>query len=596
MNTALEIPWEHFVHSPSRKDGISEHVERFLRADTCKFIDEFGYHFSLTGKIRLLACSLFHTFYLRVSFHSIPRWEAAVACLIIAAKIENKVQTVKKITRAAAHYLRPHLHFDDPKRGTLPPKQFYHWMSRIHIRERQIIERLYGELRTSLPIQSLKLCQLRDITFDADERMLNLKNKHLSYVFHGCFAVLRKLFRSVLCIYYPPPWLAAVAVFKSLRAYNKKRLTSDKEKKAGPKLYLKYEWFKLFDPTKRLNLNTIQYISDEIDACDDAVISVRDYTSIPYEICGVKTWTLAKRISLIRTTPFDQLAVEMQDDLRDAFKLRKTECIDLRCEKIRAIEAQNDALKLQQENTNNAVDIDWIGGAGPTHAQTIAALMKEQKRLKNKLRMNPNLEEGEIEEEEIHLNVHKMKRKRSRMDWTKQEENDETFWNENSSKNFETKTTQRRRHNMKEDLFHCGMETYEYVQKKGENSTRRMDEDSDMYCMNWCTQRFEFDDDGRCYGMQPKIEQIKAKNQNVMRIPTPNYVITPSDIQGVSPVTPGYAISPITPNYGQNNNNEYLNDESCDNVINTHSFITKTKRNNYLPPPLKKMKTNHHRK
>eukprot|EP01083_Nonionella_stella_P268527 907844_1 len=231
--------------------------------------------------------------------------------------------------------------------------------------------------RTSLLIQSLKLCELREITFEADERMLNLKNKHLSYVFHGCFAVLRKLFRSVLCIYYPPPWLAAVAVFKSLRAYNKKRLTSDKEKKAGPKLYLKYEWFKLFDPTKRLNLNTIQYISDEIDACDDAVISVRDYTSIPYEICGVKTWTLAKRISLIRTTPFDQLAVEMQDDLRDAFKLRKTECIDLRCEKIRAIEAQNDALKLQQENTNNAVDIDWIGGAGPTHAQTIAALMKE---------------------------------------------------------------------------------------------------------------------------------------------------------------------------------------------------------------------------
>eukprot|EP01083_Nonionella_stella_P053165 140748_1 len=48
--------------------------------------------------------------------------------------------------------------------------------------------------RTSLLIQSLKLCELREITFEADERMLNLKNKHLSYVFHGCFAVLRKLY------------------------------------------------------------------------------------------------------------------------------------------------------------------------------------------------------------------------------------------------------------------------------------------------------------------------------------------------------------------------------------------------------------------
>eukprot|EP01083_Nonionella_stella_P260322 887762_1 len=109
MNTALEIDWNHFVDSPSRKDGIPEHVERHLRADTCKFIDVFGKQQSLAGKIRLLACALFHTFYLRVSFKSINRWETAVACLIIAAKIENKVQTIKKTTRSAAYYLRPHL-------------------------------------------------------------------------------------------------------------------------------------------------------------------------------------------------------------------------------------------------------------------------------------------------------------------------------------------------------------------------------------------------------------------------------------------------------------------------------------------------------
>ena len=42
MNTALDIEWKDFVHSPSRCDGISQHVERCLRSDTCKFIDDFG--------------------------------------------------------------------------------------------------------------------------------------------------------------------------------------------------------------------------------------------------------------------------------------------------------------------------------------------------------------------------------------------------------------------------------------------------------------------------------------------------------------------------------------------------------------------------
>ena len=195
MNTALEIEWDHFVHSPSRKDGIPEHVERYLRTDTCKFIDEFGLQEGLGGKLRLLACSLFHTFYLRVSFKAIPRWETAVACLIIAAKIENKVQTIKKITTNAADYLRPHCNFRDKKtnKHTIPPQQLYHWMSQIHIRERQVIERLYGELRTSLPIQSLDITKLRQIIATKDNTLWGQKTKTLSDLFKDCFKILRKM-------------------------------------------------------------------------------------------------------------------------------------------------------------------------------------------------------------------------------------------------------------------------------------------------------------------------------------------------------------------------------------------------------------------
>ena len=153
----------------------------------------------LSGKIRLLACSLFHTFYLKVSFKSIPRWEAAVACLIIAAKIENKVQSLKVITRAAAHYLRPKMRFNDKRSGNLSPKQLYHWMSQIHIRERQIMERLHGELRTVLPIKDLgsatKLC---DFIVGPNESRFSPKNKHLSTVFRGCFQILRIMLRPSL--------------------------------------------------------------------------------------------------------------------------------------------------------------------------------------------------------------------------------------------------------------------------------------------------------------------------------------------------------------------------------------------------------------
>ena len=154
MNTALDIEWKDFVHSPSRRDGISEHVERYLRSDSCKFIDEFGKKEDLTGKMRLLACSLFHTFYLRVSFKRIPRWESAVACLILAAKIENQVQMIKRMTQRAAEYLKPSLPKElNKKTKKEASSQFYHWVAQIHIRERQIIERLYGELRVSLPVK-----------------------------------------------------------------------------------------------------------------------------------------------------------------------------------------------------------------------------------------------------------------------------------------------------------------------------------------------------------------------------------------------------------------------------------------------------------
>ena len=207
MNTALDYDWDDFVHSPSRKDGIPEHVEKYLRADTCKFIDEFGSKEGLSGKMRCTACSLFHTFYLKVSFKTVPRWESAVACLILAAKIENKVQTIKKMTQRAAEYLRPNL---NKELGKLTKKQantqYYHWMAQIHIRERQILERLHGEIRIALPMKLIKKLDLKSKIIDENNRECNKASKYLVYIFLDSFKQFRKMlsfFYYIFFILYP---------------------------------------------------------------------------------------------------------------------------------------------------------------------------------------------------------------------------------------------------------------------------------------------------------------------------------------------------------------------------------------------------------
>ena len=323
---------------------------------------------------------------------------------------------------------------------------------------------------------------------------------------------------------------------------------------SAPKLYLKPQWFTIYDPTDSLSLNIIQYISDEIDACDEEVVSMKDYCTKPAELNGIKDLALMKRINLIRTTPFNQLPDQIQIDLRNAFKLQKSECIDLRSERIKALELANGRLCIRKKEkesekskcssppTNDASS-DWIFGSEPNQSEIIEKLKAQQneKVAEKKKQKSVSLEEGEIQDDEAE-NAHVNKRKRKRKN--------KPFSNKNSSKNFMTKTHEQQELRRIEDEYHCGYEAYKFVKCKKMRSTKCADEDGDDYYQNWCTQKFIFDG-GKCVSVKPKYEKLdeSRKSEFVFRIPTPNYMPTgntPNDPHsGCSPITPGYGISPM---------------------------------------------------
>ena len=114
---------------------------------------------------------------------------------------------------------------------------------------------------------------------------------------------------------------------------------------------------------------------------------------------------------------------------------------------------------------------------------------------------------------------------------------------------------------------------------------------------------------------------LSSSDGPLLKIPTPNYVITgltPQNQTGVSPITPNYATSPQTPyggiitpednyyntnnsnnnnNTNNNNNNKrhynqmQYNEDLNDSSMNMHSFGTSHSNE----PPRKKTTPNHHR-
>ncbi|CAM9477210.1 unnamed protein product, partial [Discosporangium mesarthrocarpum] len=84
-------------NSPSRKDGISEVLEKEYRRKTCFFIKAAGKSLDLPMEAIATAHVFFHRFFILQSFHQHDRFVVASACVFLASKVEESPRKVEHI-------------------------------------------------------------------------------------------------------------------------------------------------------------------------------------------------------------------------------------------------------------------------------------------------------------------------------------------------------------------------------------------------------------------------------------------------------------------------------------------------------------------
>mmetsp|Transcript_36491 Transcript_36491/g.145871 ORF Transcript_36491/g.145871 Transcript_36491/m.145871 type:complete len:501 (-) Transcript_36491:2896-4398(-) len=91
--------------TPSRKDGVSEVVEKTQRAFACGLIQEAGILLELPQIVMATAQVLFHRFYHRVSMKKFSHLWTAAAALFLAAKVEENPRRVREVVTTVHHRL-----------------------------------------------------------------------------------------------------------------------------------------------------------------------------------------------------------------------------------------------------------------------------------------------------------------------------------------------------------------------------------------------------------------------------------------------------------------------------------------------------------
>jgi len=73
--------------SPSRKDGVKEEEEKTYRRRTSIFIEEVASSLKLDWQTQATAQVFFHFFFAHHSFRRHKRFDVAVACIFLSAKV-----------------------------------------------------------------------------------------------------------------------------------------------------------------------------------------------------------------------------------------------------------------------------------------------------------------------------------------------------------------------------------------------------------------------------------------------------------------------------------------------------------------------------
>jgi len=237
--------FEDFVNSPSRKAGVSEEDERFIRWEHCNAIVRIGKELQLKRVVFYNACALFHQFFMRESITRSDPYVVAAAALFLASKTNydhrflfdvvqcfhtwhkekkgDKVQKLAKNTRAAVY------HMNEVKDAELKLAQF-----------------LEFDFEYILPLVVYA-------TFIRSGPQLKSKCK-ITGIDEIFYEFLHSVMMSPICVIFSPEAVCAAGMYLGCKRYSLNNSGADSP--------LPKDWMKKVDP--HMDGEFLQYLCQEI--------------------------------------------------------------------------------------------------------------------------------------------------------------------------------------------------------------------------------------------------------------------------------------------------------------------------------------------
>lgn len=186
--------------SASRQDGISFEKENNLRSKTIWFLEDVGKQFNqkINRKVISCACTFFHRYYAFHSFQAYNRFNLALACLLLASKVEECPMKLKDIVST----------YNILKRSSPTEAELKEMHKQILICERLLLCTLNFNLNIVLPYQTCidKIKEYKNylagVTRDDREQMLQT-----------CINFINDSYRTTLCLKYSSAQIAMGAFY-----------------------------------------------------------------------------------------------------------------------------------------------------------------------------------------------------------------------------------------------------------------------------------------------------------------------------------------------------------------------------------------------
>jgi cyclin T len=242
---------------PSYKDGITSEEENLKRSRTCRFIEEAGRILKLPRLAVATAMVLFHRFYAKHSFAEHDRFEVAVACILLAAKVEEAPKKLSTIivechalkcsgaARVGRSLPAPQSGIDGATKAELPfdtnSEEYSKLKERILLLERVVLHTIAFELSIDHPYkfvvdQVRKWCNLRKVEYEPNSEGaaavvgasgVATANKMTNELVQYAMNYANDSLHTCLCLQYPAKQIALACAFMAAKFCNIRPVDSE---------------------------------------------------------------------------------------------------------------------------------------------------------------------------------------------------------------------------------------------------------------------------------------------------------------------------------------------------------------------------------